>query len=321
MSPIQNPGHATKGRMQRCKHMGTRPPVGTSSSLDCGDAQRGKTDEHCMLMYAEKHLRPRARAPACSSCRPRPGTARNELTIAADMLSDSWRAAKCEARSVPRTAPPVWAARGAPGPGTRERKHLVARLPDLLRVRGREARDRTIEHRILQTWRAGARACFTAWRVAVTSASTKSAMVIWEPGRSFSVHGHCARRGAAPGIPQPRNNYGLRASSGQGAAPRALLPGPAGAKQGGPVTIGAARRPRSAAARRTRAVGPRADRTARVDLPTPRPCATPSRHRARLRCKESAVPHRRWCQRWHLWHDRGAAASCSAGGAGRALCE
>lgn len=56
ISPIQNPGHMTKGTMHKCKHMGTRPPTGIGSSRDCGAVHRGNIEEQCMLMYDEKHL-------------------------------------------------------------------------------------------------------------------------------------------------------------------------------------------------------------------------------------------------------------------------
>ena len=54
-SSIQKPGHITSGRIHMCKHIGTRPPVGTVSSLLWGVVHRGKREEHIMLMYDEKH--------------------------------------------------------------------------------------------------------------------------------------------------------------------------------------------------------------------------------------------------------------------------
>ena len=54
-SSIQNPGHITRGRMHMCKHIGTRPPTGIASSRLWGVVQRGKREEHIMLMYDEKH--------------------------------------------------------------------------------------------------------------------------------------------------------------------------------------------------------------------------------------------------------------------------
>merc|ERR1712060_15851 len=55
MSPIQKPGQVTSGTTHKCKHMGTLPPAGIASSRDCGEAHRGKTEEHCMLIKEEKH--------------------------------------------------------------------------------------------------------------------------------------------------------------------------------------------------------------------------------------------------------------------------
>merc|ERR1712187_254139 len=55
MSPIQKPGQVTQGMTPKCKHIGTLPPTGMISSRDCGVVHRGKIDEHCMLMYDEKH--------------------------------------------------------------------------------------------------------------------------------------------------------------------------------------------------------------------------------------------------------------------------
>ena len=56
ISPIQKPGHVTSGMMHKCKHSGTRPETGESSSCDCAAVHLGKIDEQCMLMYDEKHL-------------------------------------------------------------------------------------------------------------------------------------------------------------------------------------------------------------------------------------------------------------------------
>ena len=54
-SSIQKPGHITSGRIHMCKHIGTRPPVGMVSSRLCGVVHRGKSEEHIMLIYDEKH--------------------------------------------------------------------------------------------------------------------------------------------------------------------------------------------------------------------------------------------------------------------------
>ena len=57
ISPIQKPGHVTSGMMHKCKHSGTRPETGESSSCDCAAVHLGKIDEQCMLMYDAKHLK------------------------------------------------------------------------------------------------------------------------------------------------------------------------------------------------------------------------------------------------------------------------
>ena len=49
-SSTQKPGHITNGMTHVCKHTGTLPPTGTSSSRPCGAAQRGKTEEHIIPM-------------------------------------------------------------------------------------------------------------------------------------------------------------------------------------------------------------------------------------------------------------------------------
>ena len=43
---IQNPGHMTNGRMHKCRHIGTRPPINEGSSRACATEQRGNNEEH-----------------------------------------------------------------------------------------------------------------------------------------------------------------------------------------------------------------------------------------------------------------------------------